>query len=127
VTMECISAGGWFHRDGAIMIVNELLGILTEGTRVALATNLFEGDAAGVLGPGSLHGMLILLGLGLSGLGIWGLKKIRQRNTYRRSLPDLGRKKGEFSFDLFLLRTNGYVKDKAEQEYKDFIGRYKGK
>jgi uncharacterized protein YjbJ (UPF0337 family) len=26
-----------------------------------------------------------------------------------------------------LQQRNGYAKDKAEQEYKDFIGRYKGK
>ena len=26
-----------------------------------------------------------------------------------------------------LKQKNGYAKDKAEQEYNDFIGRYKGK
>jgi hypothetical protein len=45
---------------------------------VALATNSFEADAAGVLGPGSTAGILILLGSGLVGLGIRGRKKIFQ-------------------------------------------------
>lgn len=62
------------------MIGAGLLETLTGGTMVALATNLFEADAAGVLGPGSTPGMLmLLLGLGLAGLGRWGRKKISQR------------------------------------------------
>jgi len=45
---------------------------------VALASNSFEADAAGVLGPGSTAGILILLGSGLVGLGIRGRKKTFQ-------------------------------------------------
>jgi len=60
------------------MIVNGLLGFLTGGAMVALATNSFKADAAGVLGPGSTAGILILLGSGLVGLGIRGRKKIFQ-------------------------------------------------
>ena len=76
--MECISAGGRFQQDGATIIVMGLLGILTGGTMVALATNLFGTDAPGVLGTGSTAGLLILLGLGLVGLGIRGRRKIFQ-------------------------------------------------
>jgi hypothetical protein len=72
--MESITTGGRFQQDGAIMIVNGLLGILTGGTMVALATNLFGADAPGVLGTGSTAGFLILLGLGLVGLGMRGRK-----------------------------------------------------
>jgi hypothetical protein len=60
------------------MFVNGLLGFLTGGAMVALATNSFQADAAGVLGPGSTAGILILLGSGLVGLGIRGRKKIFQ-------------------------------------------------
>jgi hypothetical protein len=56
------------------MIVKGLLGILTGGTMVALATNLFGAVAPGVLGTGSTAGFLILLGLGLVGLGMRGRK-----------------------------------------------------
>jgi hypothetical protein len=63
------------HQEGAIMIANGLLGILTGSTVFALATNLFGADDAGVMGPGFTTGMLILLGLGLVGLGIRGRKK----------------------------------------------------
>jgi len=45
---------------------------------VALATNSFQADAIGVMGPGSTTGILILLGLGLVVLGIRGRKKIIQ-------------------------------------------------
>ena len=83
--MECISAGRRFHHDGAIMIVNGLLGILTGGAVVALATNSFRADAVGVMGPGSTAGILILLGLCLVGLGIRG----RTKNT--RGTPIGGR------------------------------------
>ena len=60
------------------MFVNGLLGFLTGGAMVALATNSFQADAAGVLGPGSTAGMLILLGSGLVGLGIRGRKNLVQ-------------------------------------------------
>ena len=76
--MECFSAGRRLHPDGAIMIVNGLLGILTGGAMFVLASNSFGANAAGVLGPGSTAGILILLGLGLAGLGMWGREKIRQ-------------------------------------------------
>jgi hypothetical protein len=56
------------------MIVKGLLGILTGGAMVALATNLFGADAPGVLGTGSSAGLLMLLGLGLVGLGMQGRK-----------------------------------------------------
>ncbi len=45
---------------------------------VALATNSFGADAAGVMGPISTAGMLMLLGLGLVRLGIRGRRKIFQ-------------------------------------------------
>ena len=51
---------------------------MTGGAMVALATNSFQADAAGVMGPGSTAGILILLGLGLAGLGIRGRRKIFQ-------------------------------------------------
>ena len=65
--------GARFH-DDANMIVKGLLGILTGGAMVALATNLFGADAAGILGPGSTPGMLMVIGLGLVGLGMRGRK-----------------------------------------------------
>ena len=58
------------HQEGAIMIANGLLGILTGST-----VFLFGADDAGVMRPGFTTGMLILLGLGLVGLGIRGRKK----------------------------------------------------
>src|SRR5512135_170426 len=72
------SAGSRFHQDGAIMFVNGVLGILTGGAMVALATNSFQSEATAVMGPGSTAGILILLGSGLVGLGIRGRKKIFQ-------------------------------------------------
>ena len=56
------------------MIVKGMLIILAGGTLVALATNIFGADAAGVLGTGSTAGIFILLGLGLVGLGMRGRK-----------------------------------------------------
>jgi hypothetical protein len=53
-------------------------GILTGSAWVALATNSFEADAAVVLGSDSSFGMLLWLGLGMVGLGMWGRKKIFQ-------------------------------------------------
>jgi len=61
------------------MFVNGLLEFLTVGAIVVLATNSFQADAAGDMGPGSTTGILILLGLGLVGMGIRGRKKIFQR------------------------------------------------
>lgn len=60
------------------MTLNGLFGILTGGAIVALAANSYEADAAGVMGSGSMHGMLLILGLGLVWLGMWGRKKIFQ-------------------------------------------------
>jgi len=59
------------------MIVMGLSGFLTGSTMVAIVTNSFNADAAGVLWTGFAPGVLILLGLGLSGLGLWGRKMIR--------------------------------------------------
>ena len=144
------------------MFVNGLLGILTGIAMVALATNSFQADAAGVMGPGSTAGILILLGLGLAGLGIRGRKKIFQGTPPDGRYLALGRRanmnedvlKGKWNEikgrvkenwgkltddDLtavegkkekllgLLQQKYGYAKDKAEKEYKDFIGRYKGK
>jgi len=60
------------------MSVKWLFGTLTGGVLVTLATNSFEAEVAGALGPGFTPGMLISLGLGLAGLGLWGRKKIFQ-------------------------------------------------
>jgi hypothetical protein len=49
------------------MIVKWLFGTLTGGVLVTLATNSFEAEVAGALGPGFTPGMLISLGLGLAG------------------------------------------------------------
>ena len=56
------------------MIVKGMFVILAGGALVALATNIFGADAAGVLGRGSTAGIFILLGLGLVGLGMRGRK-----------------------------------------------------
>ena len=66
--------GGRIDQEGAIVTAKGMLVILVGGTLVALATNLFGADAAGVLGTGSTAGMFILLGLGLVGLGMRGRK-----------------------------------------------------
>jgi len=42
----------------------------------AWATNLLGADAAGVMAKGSIPIMSLLLGLGLTGLGMWGRKKV---------------------------------------------------
>ena len=60
------------------MMGKGLFVILTGSTTFVLATNLFGADADGIMGPGSTAGVLMLLGLGLVGLGIWGRKKIFQ-------------------------------------------------
>jgi hypothetical protein len=78
------------------MIAEWLMGILTGGTMVALATNSFEAGAAGVLGPGPTPGMLMLLGLGLAGLGMWGLKKICPGTPVDGRSPALGGRKVNF-------------------------------
>ena len=54
--MECISAGGRFEHNGAFMIGKGILVILAGGAMVALATNLFGADAAGVLGQATRPG-----------------------------------------------------------------------
>ena len=51
-----------------IVIVNGLLGILSGGAMIALATNISDADTDGIL--------LMLLGMGLAGLGLLGRKKI---------------------------------------------------
>ncbi len=60
------------------MVEKWLYGILTGSSMVALATNSFEPDTAGVLGSVSTPGMLLFLGLGLVGLRLWGRKRVRQ-------------------------------------------------
>jgi hypothetical protein len=59
-----------------MMIAKGMLGILTGGAVIALAANSYGIDAAGVLGPGSTPGMLMMLGLGLLWVGKWGRKRI---------------------------------------------------
>jgi hypothetical protein len=60
------------------MVVNGLFGILTGGAMAALVTNTSEADAAVVLGQGFTPGILMVLGLGLVGMGMWARKKIFQ-------------------------------------------------
>lgn len=57
------------------MIAEWLSGILAGSPVAAWATNLLGADAAGVLALGAKP-ILVLLGLGLTGLGIWGRKKV---------------------------------------------------
>ena len=134
------------------MFVNGLLGILTGIAMVALATNSFQADAAGVMGPGSTAGILILLGLGLAGLGIRGRKKIFQgtppdgrylalgmREVNLRGHPCFSEQEGRrANMNEDVLKREwkeikGGVKEKwgkltdDDLTYKDFIGRYKRK
>jgi hypothetical protein len=81
---------------GEIMIVNGMVGLLTGGTVVALATNSFEVDAAGVLWSGFTSGMLMLFGLGLVVLGMWGRKKICQGTPIDGLYLALGGRKMNF-------------------------------
>ena len=77
------------------MIVKWLFGILTSGVLVTLATNSFEAEVAGVLGPVFSPGMLISLGLGLGGLGLWGRKKIFQGTPVDGRIPVSGGKESK--------------------------------
>ena len=89
------------------MLVNGLLGILTGGAMVALATNSFQSDAAGVMGPGSTAGILILLGSGLVGLGIRGRKKIFQGTPIDGRYLALGMKEVNSARAPLFQRTRG--------------------
>jgi hypothetical protein len=91
---------GWrsgltYCEDGAIMMVKGLLGILTAGTVFAVATNSFGADAAGALWPGFTPWILMSLGMGLVGLGLWGRKKIFQETPVDGCTPASGGKEGE--------------------------------
>ena len=74
------------------MMVKGLLGILTAGTVFAVATNSFGADAAGALWPGFTPGILMSLGLGLVGLGLWGRKRIFQGTLVDGRTPASGGK-----------------------------------
>ena len=74
---------------------------------VALATNSFQADAAGVMGPGSTNGVLILLGLGLTGLGIRGRKKNLQETPIDGRYLALGMKEVNFREAPLFQRTRG--------------------
>ena len=77
------------------MMVKGLFGFLTGGTIFAVATNSFGADAAGALWPGFTPGILMSLGLGLVGLGMWGRKKIFQGTQSDGRTPASGGKEGE--------------------------------
>jgi len=88
------------------MFVNGLLGFLTGGAMVAVATNSFQADAAGVLGPGSTAGILILLGSFLVGLGIRGRKKIFQGTPIDGRYLALGMREVNLRGASLFQRTN---------------------
>ena len=77
------------------MIVGWLSEILAEGTMFAVATNSFGADTVGVLWPGFTPGILILLGLGMAGLGLWGREKIFQGTPVDGRTPASGGKEGK--------------------------------
>jgi hypothetical protein len=89
------------------MIVNGLLGILTGGALAALATNSFQADATGVMGPGSTAGILILLGLGLAGLGIRGRRKFFQGTPVDGGYLALGMREVNLRGASLFQRTRG--------------------
>ena len=77
------------------MMVKGLLGILTGGTIFAVATNSFGADAGAALWPGFTPGILMSLGLGLVGLGMWGRQKMIQGTPIVDCTPASGGKEGE--------------------------------
>jgi len=92
---EGLRSGLSFWQDGAIMIVKWLFGMLTGGVLLTLATNSFEAEVAGPLGPVFTPIMLISLGLCLAGLGLWGRKKIFQGTPVVDRTPASGGKEGK--------------------------------
>lgn len=95
------------NQDGAIVIANWLLGILTGSTMIALVTSLFGADAAGVMGPGFTAEMLMLLGLGLVGLGIRGREKIFQGTPIDGRYLALGMREVNLRGASLFQRTRG--------------------
>lgn len=89
------------------MIVNGLLGFLTGGAMVALAMNSFQADAAGVMGPGSTAGILILLGSTLVALGRRGRKKIVQGTPFDGNYLALGMREVNHRGASLFQRTGG--------------------
>jgi hypothetical protein len=89
------------------MVVTGLLGILTGSTMLALATNSFGANAAGVMGSGSTAGMLMLLGLGLVGLGIRGRRRIFQGTPIDGRYLALGMREVNLRGASLFQRTRG--------------------
>ncbi len=77
------------------MIVKWMVGMLTGGVLLTLASNSFEAEVAGTLGPGFTPIMLISLGLCLAGLGLWGRKKIFQGTPADGRTPASGEKESK--------------------------------
>ncbi len=89
------------------MTVNWLLRIMTGSALFALATDSFGADAAGVLGPGSTAGLLILIGLGLVGLGLRGRKTDFQEKPVDGRYLSLGMREVNLRGTSLFRRTRG--------------------
>ncbi len=72
-----------------------------------LASESFGANAAGVLWPGFTPGMLISLGLGLAGLGMWGREKIRQGTITDGRYLALGMREVNLRGSSLFQRTGG--------------------
>ena len=81
---------------------------------VVLASESFGANAAGVLWPGFTPGMLISLGLGLAGLGMWGREKIRQGTITDGRYLALGMREVNLRGASLFHRTNKRKEGKHE-------------
>ena len=77
--MEWFLPRGRYRQDDEIMTLKRMLGILAGSAIAVLAASTFEADAAGSLIQGSPLGMLLMVGLGLVGFGMWGKGRIFRR------------------------------------------------